>query len=134
MDTALRNAVRRRARLCCEYCLLPEAFALIRPFHVEHIVARKHRGPTTLFNTALACDRCNFHKGSDLVGVDPITGKLARLFHPRRMKWSRHFRWDGPFLVGRTRVGRATIAVLQMNHEERIEVRQTLIDEGLFPP
>jgi hypothetical protein len=50
------------------------------------------------------------------------------------MKWTRHFRWDGPFLVGRTRVGRATIAVLQMNHEERIEVRQTLIDEGLFPP
>jgi hypothetical protein len=118
--------------LRCEYCLLPEAFALIRPFHVEHIVARKHRGPTSFFNTALACDRCNLHKGSDLVGVDPVTRKLARLFNPRRMKWSRHFRWNGPLLAGRTPVGRATIAVLQMNHEERVEVRQALIDEGVF--
>jgi hypothetical protein len=36
--------------------------------------------------------------------------------------------------VGRTPVGRATVAVLQMNHEDRIDLRQHLIDEGLFPP
>jgi hypothetical protein len=50
------------------------------------------------------------------------------------MKWERHFRWDGPYLVGRTPTGRATIAVLQMNAEERIDVRQALIEEGVFPP
>jgi hypothetical protein len=120
--------------LQCEYCLLPERFAFIRPFHIEHIVARKHGGATTLSNTALACDRCNFYKGSDLTGIDPATRRLVRLFNPRRMRWSRHFRWDGPFLFGRTPIGRATIVVLNMNHQERIEVRQGLIDEGVLPP
>jgi hypothetical protein len=133
MDSALRNAVRRRARCLCEYCLLPEAQVPVA-FQVEHIVARQHRGPTTLGNLALACDRCNLHKGPNLSGIDPRTRKVVRLFHPRRMKWARHFRWDGPYLIGRTAVGRATVAVLDMNHEERIELRQSLIDEGLFPP
>jgi hypothetical protein len=50
------------------------------------------------------------------------------------MKWFRHFRWDGPRLVGRTAVGRATVAVLDMNDEDRVELRQSLIDEGVFPP
>jgi hypothetical protein len=134
MDAALRQAVRERARFRCEYCQLPEAFAFIAPFHVEHIVARKHHGPTTLVNTALACDRCNYRKGSDLTGIDPSTRRLTRLFNPRRMNWSRHFRWSGPLLQGRTPVGRATIVVLQMNHEERLELRKALIDEGVFPP
>ena len=66
--------------------------------------------------------------------IDPVTKKLVRLFNPRRMKWARHFRWYGPFLVGRTPVGRATIGVLQMNHQERVQVRQALIAEGVFPP
>jgi 5-methylcytosine-specific restriction endonuclease McrA len=61
MDAALREAVRRRADLCCEYCELPEAYAFIRPFQVEHVIARKHHGPTVLANLALACDRCNEH-------------------------------------------------------------------------
>jgi hypothetical protein len=50
------------------------------------------------------------------------------------MKWARHFRWDGARLVGRTPAGRATIAVLEMNHADRIKLRQSLIDEGVFPP
>lgn len=49
------------------------------------------------------------------------------------MKWARHFRWLGDVVIGRSRVGRATIAVLQMNAEERVELRQALIDEGVFP-
>jgi hypothetical protein len=133
-EADLRKAVRRRARSQCEYCQLPEAYAFIRPFHLEHIVARKHRGPSSLANTALACDRCNYRKGSDLTGIDPVTRKLVRLYNPRRMKWSRHFRWQGVLLVGRTAVGRATVAVLQMNHEERLEVREALMEEGIFPP
>jgi hypothetical protein len=69
-----------------------------------------------------------------LTSLDPITRKIVRLFHPRRMKWSKHFRWDGPVLVGRSPVGRTTVALLQMNHEDRIQLRQALLDEGLFPP
>ena len=33
---------------------------------------------------------------------------------------------------GRTPVGRATVAVLQMNAPERVQLRQALIDEGLL--
>jgi hypothetical protein len=134
MDAALRTAVRRRARLRCEYCLLPEALAPAVPFQVEHIVARQHGGHTALSNLALACHRCNLHKGPNLTGIDPRSRRLVRLFHPRRMMWTRHFRWDGPYLVGRTPVGRATIAVLAMNDEERINLRRTLIEAGRFPP
>ena len=110
MQDALRNAVRRRARLCCEYCLLPEAYAPVVPFQIEHIVARQHGGRTTLSNLALACHHDNMHKGPNLTGIDPVTTRIVRLFHPRRHKWDRHFRWDGRVLCGRTAIGRATIA------------------------
>jgi hypothetical protein len=36
--------------------------------------------------------------------------------------------------VGKTAIGRTTIAVLAMNDPAVIEVREALIDEGLFPP
>jgi hypothetical protein len=133
MDAALRQAVRRRADNCCEYCQLPEAYSFVQPFQIEHVIARKHRGPAKLGNLALACDRCNLHKGTDLTAIDPLTGRVVRLFHPRRMRWSRHFRWDGPVLVGRTPTGRATVALLQINLEDRVALRQDLIDEDLLP-
>ena len=60
--------------------------------------------------------------------------KLTRLFNPRRQKWARHFRWDGALLVGRTPVGRTTIAVLNMNGPFLVQLRERLIDEGRFPP
>ncbi|MBY0522118.1 MAG: HNH endonuclease [Gemmataceae bacterium] len=134
MNESVRNAVRRRARSRCEYCLLPELHALLAPFQVEHIIARQHEGPSTLSNLALACHRCNLHKGPNLTGIDPRSRRLVPLFHPRRMKWSRHFRWQGPILIGRTAIGRATIHVLNMNEQVRADLRQSLIAEGVFPP
>jgi hypothetical protein len=59
---------------------------------------------------------------------------ITRLFNPRRDKWTRHFRWEGPYLVGKTSVGRTTIVVLAMNHPDAVAVRQSLTEEGLFPP
>jgi hypothetical protein len=67
-------------------------------------------------------------------GFDPRTRKIVPLFHPRRHKWSRHFRWEGPVLVGRTPSGRATVITLKFNLEHRVDLRQGLIDEGIFPP
>jgi hypothetical protein len=63
-----------------------------------------------------------------------LTRKLTRLFNPRRHRGERHFRWDGPCLVGRTPVGRTTIAVLALNDPDAVAVREALIDEGVFPP
>ena len=57
----------------------------------------------------------------------------ALTIHPRRMKWEKHFAWDGPILIGRTDVGRVTISLLNINDPLRVELRKGLIEEGLFP-
>jgi hypothetical protein len=131
MDEALVELVRRRAGYCCEYCRLPQAFSSTR-FQIDHIIAEQHGGLTVASNLALACFADNNHKGPNLAGVDPKTGKKAWLFNPRRHKWSRHFRYEGPILHGRTPVGRVTIAVLAINAPHRIGQRATLIAEGVF--
>lgn len=133
MDETTKEVVRRRAAGQCEYCHLPEAHVLT-PFQIEHIVAKQHRGKDTLGHLCYACLRCNLHKGPNLAGIDQKTKKLTRLFNPRRHLWSRHFRWEGAVLLGKTAVGRATVAVLAMNDPERVALRQELIDQGLFPP
>ena len=79
------------------------------------------------------CSFCNSHKGTNIAGLDPKTRKLARLFNPRRQKWARHFRWDGPLLIGRTPIGRTTIAVLNMNGPFLVELREGLIERRPLP-
>jgi len=78
------------------------------------------------------CVFCNSFKGSNIAGLDRSTRKLTRLFSPRRHKWPYHFRWDGPVLIGRTAIGRTTIRVLQVNCEQALTLRESLIAEGLF--
>jgi hypothetical protein len=58
---------------------------------------------------------------------------MVRLFDPRRQTWKRHFEWRGALLVGRTQIGRATIAVLDINDPQRVELRQILMAEGNWP-
>jgi hypothetical protein len=87
---------------------------------IDHVIAVVHGGPTRASNLALACFLCNSYKGPNLAGIDPETKRITRLFHPRRHKWARHFRWNGPLLEGRTPIGRATIAVLKINLPERV--------------
>jgi hypothetical protein len=103
-------------------------------FEIDHIVAEQHGGKTVANNLALACFADNHHKGPNLAGIDPKSRKRTWLFNPRRHKWTRHFRWDGPVMVGRTAVGRATIVVLGINLAHRIRHRAQLIAEGVFPP
>jgi hypothetical protein len=132
MDASTREEVRRRAAGRCEYCHLPEAH-VVTPFQTEHVVPKQHRGGDALGNLAYACLRCNLHKGPNLTGIDDKTKKLTRLFNPRRHRWSRHFRWEGAVLVGKTTVGRTTVAVLAMNDPDRVALRRELLDQGLFP-
>jgi hypothetical protein len=102
------------------------------PFHVDHIIARKHRGRTTAVNLAYACFYCNVRKGTNLAGIDKRTGAIVRLFNPRSDRWEQHFRWFGARLVGLTAIGRATIDVLTINHPDNVAVRAHLMTEGLF--
>ena len=136
----LVQIVRERAVHACEYCLLPEQdhpgvfFVETVAFEIEHIIPRQHHGRTVLHSLAFSCLRCNKSKGPNLAGLDPHSGKLIPLFHPRRHKWTYHFRLDGPYIVGRTPIGRVTVYVLNMNHPLRVELRRQLIEEWKFPP
>jgi hypothetical protein len=132
IDDALARLVRERAGHRCEYCQLPERFSSIG-FEIDHIIAEQHGGKAVASNLALACFADNHHKGPNLAGIDPKTGRKAWLFNPRRQKWSTHFRWKGPLLIGRTPIGRATIAVLQINAPHRVAQRSALRREGVFP-
>ena len=131
MDAALERLVRQRADGRCEYCCLPQA-GTRAPLEIDHVIARKHRGRTVAHNLAVSCWYCNVHKGSNLSGSDPATGKLTRLYHPRRHKWNYHFRFDGSILIGRTAIGRTTIEVLRMNHPQLVAIREILMSGGLF--
>src|ERR1044071_3808007 len=113
MNRRMERLVRERANGVCEYCHVPEAWSELR-FVVDHIIAKKHSGGSRPENLALACVSCNAHKGPNVGGIDPRTGRHTRLFHPRKDLWRAHFRWRSEKLVGVTGIGRTTIAVLAM--------------------
>jgi hypothetical protein len=129
----LRRQVVERASNCCEYCLLHQDLAA-STHQVDHVIAEKHRGQTSLDNLALSCTVCNRRKGSDIGSIDPQTGNLVSLFNPRTQQWVDHFRLDGVHIVGLTEIGRATVEFLQLNAFERLIEREALIRASLYPP
>jgi hypothetical protein len=131
MDETLRQLVWDRARGVCEYCHMSERLDIL-PFQIDHVIAQKHHGPTTAENLALCCYSDNSYKGPNIAGIDPLTGEVTRLFHPRRDAWGEHFRWDGPGMVGLTAIGRATIDVLAINLPKRVEHRRLLLAAGVW--
>jgi hypothetical protein len=112
---------------------MPQAFYRTR-HQIDHIIAEQHGGPTTLDNLDLACLPCNNHTGPNISGINSTTQRIVRLFNPRKDRWGRHFVWDGPWLRGKTAIGRATIEVLAINHPDYVAVREAMILEGSFPP
>ena len=77
---------------------------------------RQHGGSDDPGCLALACDRCNAYKGPNLSSLDPDTGALVSLFHPREDPWG----------FGLTQKGRATVCLLNMNAPRRVELRQAI--------
>ncbi len=125
MDAGIPSGVRERAQPRCEYCGLPQA-AVLFAFQIEHVIARQHRGSDDPSNLALACDRCNLHKGTNLSAIDPISGNIVAIFNPRKDRWHEHFELQGAVILGLTEVGRATLALLKMNVEHRVRLRTEL--------
>ena len=132
ISVVLRGLVRERARSRCEYCLLHENDAW-ESHQPDHIIARKHRGKTTEENLAWTCAICNRHKGSDIASIDAETGRVVRLFHPRRDRWTRHFRRERGRILPLTSVGRVTEFLLELNRPDRVQVRQLLLRQGCYP-
>jgi hypothetical protein len=97
------------------------------------VIALKHGGASDETNLALACFDCNRFKGSDIASLDPETGALCPLFHPRSDVWATHFATQAGAVVARTAVARATVALLRINAPARVEVRTELATLGRWP-
>jgi hypothetical protein len=130
MNDKVRQKVRLAANFRCEYCHIEERHLPFLRFHLDHIVARQHRGTNENENLAWSCHECNLHKGTNLSSADPDTGAVVRLFNPRADVWADHFQFDGDSIRGRTATGRATVWLLQMNSPGRVELRSGLRAAG----
>lgn len=132
MDGVTREAVAERAGHRCEYCHLPESADPHHAFHLEHIVPRQHGGGDFSGNLAWSCSRCNRRKGTNLTTIDPATGSIVELFHPRKDHWEKHFLLREARIQGITPTGRATARLLDMNSLHRIQLRRELLRQGFF--
>ena len=122
ISAEFRRTVIARANERCEYCLTPQLFSFLA-FEMEHIIAEKHGGDSSLDNLALACPHCNRAKGSDLGSLDPLTGILTPFFNPREQEWSDHFVFIGRVIEPLSAHGRVTTKIFQFNHPDRLAER-----------
>ena len=128
-----RRLVLERAGQRCEYCGLAQE-GQEATFHIDHIVPRSAGGRTNASNLALACVSCSLRKEARRSGLDPETGRLVSIFHPRGQSWTNHFAWNGVRVVGLTTTGRATIEVLKLNRPVILVIREEEIERGRHPP
>ncbi|GAB4468600.1 MAG: hypothetical protein OHK0029_41060 [Armatimonadaceae bacterium] len=132
----VRQQVADRANHRCEYCQISSAVST-SAFEIEHIEPMAQDGDDDLSNMAWSCRRCNSNKGISTTGTDPEDGSTVSLYNPRRASWSDHFDWnpeDNTRITGKTSVGRATIAFLDLNRPELILLRRLMRYENLHPP
>jgi hypothetical protein len=129
----IAERVEARAQGRCEYCRMHQALQGAT-FHVEHIVPSSRGGSSDADNLAWCCPSCNLHKSNSVEAADPESGLAVALFHPRQASWPEHFRWQDYHLIGRTPVGRATVAALHLNHARRLLIRQAEERFAMFPP
>lgn len=87
--------VRRRVRLQagdrCGYCLSPQHLVM-GTLEIEHLLPKAAGGSSDEANLWLACRLCNNFKSSQTHAIDPETGNMVALFHPRDQHWRDHFR------------------------------------------
>ena len=101
----------------------------ILPRAAWHSSPRPALGPDDPDNLAAACWECNvIGKRARIHGLDPFSGAMVPLFHPRRDRWREHFGWSSDFVTlnGKTPAGRATIRVLRLNGARYRAQRQLL--------
>jgi len=139
MSTHLSPALRQRLSAVdgtrCAYCQTAVENTG-QPLTVDHVIPQADGGQTDFDNLCLACRRCNEYKGKAISSLDPLTGEIVSLFHPRRQRWQEHFAWDesGCLILGISACGRATIVALNMNNEVIVDVRRRWVSAGWHPP
>ncbi len=131
----LQRQVRAYFANCCAYCHTAEALT-VAIFEFEPIVPRSAEGPTTFENLCFACPTFNRYKARRQSAADPITDKIAPLFHPHHQDWIEHFAWNetATEITGLTSTGRVTIFALKMNRPQLVRVRRMWVEMGEHPP
>jgi HNH endonuclease len=133
LSSAMKRQVETWAASRCEYCGMHQALQGGR-FHVEHIRPTMQGGSSELDNLALACPGCSLRKADRTSAHDSELSQIVPLFNPRVDKWNEHFTYIGYEIIGQTPVGRATVALLDMNHPRRIQIRKAEELFNLYPP
>lgn len=131
----IKDEVIRRAGGRCEYCRSLRKYSP-QPFTIDHIIPVSKLGKSDSDNLALACGGCNGHKYSKVEALDPVSGKMANLYNPRKDFWHDHFRWNQRFtyIIGITDKGRATVDALKLNRKELVNLREITKLTGEHPP
>lgn len=88
-----RNTVLQRAGGCCEYCHAQALYAP-DPFSIEPIIPLAKGGTHAFTNLAYSCQGCNGRKYVHTTAIDPGTGEMVALYHPRQHRWVEHFAWN----------------------------------------
>jgi hypothetical protein len=132
---AVKARVRQRAGNRCGYCLTQQQYVPLS-LELEHIVPKAKGGTDDEDNIWLACRSCNLYKADQTEAVDNETQQLVPLFNPIRQKWTDHFSWseDGLHITGKSAIGRASVAALQLNNIYALTVRRHWIEAGWHPP
>ncbi|MBC7880460.1 MAG: HNH endonuclease [Anaerolineae bacterium] len=132
IPVSLRQQVVHRAEEKYEYCRIHQNFSTYT-HEIDHVLAVKHGGETISENLVLSCLPCNRRKGSDLTSIDPFTGEITPLFNPRLQTWTDHFTLVDDHILGITPSGRTTVFLLKFNEPTRLQIRQVLISQKLYP-
>lgn len=135
ISEALYQLVAQDARFACGYCRAPQD-ALPYRLEVEHLAPVSRGGSDERDNLWLSCHKCNKLRSNRLAGIDPLTKAESPIFNPRRDDWHKHFahHGEGRYIVGRTAIGRATVAALRLNDEYHVRARGVWIVAGVYPP
>ncbi|MRG96937.1 HNH endonuclease signature motif containing protein [Polyangium spumosum] len=133
IPASVQRRVRERAQNRCEYCRISQE-SQEATFHVDHVLPRRHGGPTTLDNLALSCVSCSLRKGARTSALDPVTSASVALYDPRSSRWEDHFSVNVEFVIqGTTATGRVTVEVLRMNRPLAVAIRREEALRGRYP-
>ena len=130
MDAGTRRLVRERAGERCEYCRLPQSALPLARFHIEHVIARQHRGGDSPGNLAFPAITAIFTRDRTCPASTHRMVESAGSSIPARIAGEEHFETWGLLLLGLTSTGRITVSVLAMNSQAQLETRRAA---GLGP-
>ncbi len=105
-------------------------------FQIDHIIPLSKGGTNKEENLWLLCETCNRAKSDKIEVFDAKTKTTVPIFNPRTQTWNEHFEWSKDFtrIIGKTPVGRSTVAELNLNKERIAQVRKNWFSAGWHPP